>query len=74
MFFVIPSGTKYKVPSKEVDNMETFLIQSALSENPLLKNIQKTKNLPLWTVKGVIRGGKGKRTKTEKAFTKMMGL
>jgi len=74
MFFVVLPGTKNKVPVKDIDNMETFLIQSALSENLDLKNVQKTKNLPQWTIKGVIRSGKGKRTAIEKSFNSMMGL
>ena len=53
--------------------METFLIQSALFKNADLSNVQKAK-VPAWSIKGVVRSGKGKPNKTESAFKKMMGL
>lgn len=74
LFFVAPDGKKKKVPKGEIDDMETFLIQSALFKNPNLSNVQKTKNLPYWSIKGVVRGGKGRPTDTEAKFKKMMGL
>ena len=50
-----------------------MLIQSAMYENNEIRNIQKTKE-PAWGIGGVIRGGKGKTSKSEAAFSKMMGL
>lgn len=73
LFFVVPGGNLKKVPKKVVDELETFLIQSALSKNPKLSNVQKTK-LPVWTVKGVIRGGQGKPSATHKQFRTLMGI
>ena len=60
MFFVVLDGTKKKVPKGTIDEMESFFIQTAVMKNPDLKNMQKT-GLPSWTVKGVVRGSKGKR-------------
>jgi hypothetical protein len=73
MFFAAPKGQKNKVPKNICDEMEGFLIQSALYENPELRNVQKAK-VPEWGIDGVIRGGQGQPTKSEVGFRKMMGL
>ena len=73
LFVVSPSGAKNKVPKDVCDDVETFLIQSAYSENPGLRNVQK-KKVPEWAIKGVIRSGKGKPTGETTKFKKMMGL
>ncbi len=73
MFFVAPKDNKKKVPKKICDEIESMLIQSALYENPLLRNIQKTK-VPAWGIDGVVRGRKGKPRKSESAFRRMMGI
>jgi len=73
MFFVVLGGAKKKVSAKVIDEMETFFIQSAVTKHPEIKNAQKT-NLPAWTVKGVVRGGKGKRKPNASKFRKMIGL
>ncbi|HRK04437.1 MAG TPA: hypothetical protein PLW14_04995 [Chlorobiota bacterium] len=73
LFFVVPGGNKVKVSKTIVDEIETFLIQTVLTKHPEIQNIQKT-NLPKWTVKGVVRGGRGKRKQNASDFRKMMGL
>ncbi len=73
MFFVVLRGNKKKVRTKVIDEMETFFIQTVVAKHPAIQNIQKTA-LPLWTVKGVVRGGTGTSTKSARQFTKMMGL
>jgi hypothetical protein len=73
MFLVAPTGNKNKVPKKVCDDIESMLIQSALYENPELRNIQKAK-VPAWGIDGVVRGRKGKPRKGESAFGLMMGL
>src|ERR1039458_7790186 len=59
LFFVAPDANKKKVPEATCDEIETFLIQSALVENPDIRNRQKTK-IPAWTIDGVVRSGQGK--------------
>ena len=59
LFFVSKPGNQKKIPKGQIDDIETFLIQSAYYKNPLLKNTQKTK-VPEWSIKGLVRGGKGK--------------
>ena len=73
LFFVAPQDNKRKVPRAICDKIETFLIQSALVENPDIRNRQKTK-IPAWTIKGVLRPNQGKPTKLEQAFKKLMGI
>jgi hypothetical protein len=73
LFFVVLGGNKKKISATVIDEMETFFIQTVLTKHPEIQNIQKT-NLPEWTVKGVVRGGKGKSKKNASDFRKMMGL
>lgn len=73
MFFVCPKDSLAKVPAGICDDIETFLIQSAIHENPDISNVQKTA-VPEWSIKGVVRSGKGKRTALESSFRKMMGI
>jgi hypothetical protein len=72
-FFIVPGENRNKVPKKSIDQMETFLIQSALTKNPQLLNVQKT-NIPDWSIKGVIRGGQGKPKANARKFRTAMGL
>lgn len=73
MFFAVHHGTRKKVPAAICGEMEEVLIQAALYENPELRNVQKAR-VPVWGIDGVIRGRKGKPTRHEKCFKKMMGL
>ena len=74
MFFVARPGKSRKISPKEIDDIETFLIQSASYKNPDLQNIKKKKSLPLWGIKGVIRGGRGKTPANAKVFKTLMGI
>lgn len=73
LFFIAPKGNKKKVPADACDQIETLMIQSALIENPEIRNRQKTK-IPEWTIEGVVRHGQGKPPTPAVAFRKMMGL
>lgn len=74
LFFVAPQGAKKKIPTSELNDLERQMIQDALAENEALCNTQHTKNLPRWSIKGVVRAGRGKPTAQAKAFRTMMGL
>ena len=74
MFFVTLDGNKRKVRSDIIKDMEKFLTQSALSKNSELCNIQNTKNVPQWGIRGVIRGGQGKAKTCAGQLKKMLGL
>lgn len=72
LFFIANASSK-AIPKARLDNLESFLIQCAVYKNPDLKNKQKTKT-PLWGIKGVIRGGKGKTQENTKRFKAMMRI
>jgi len=74
MFFVALAGNRRKIPKLVINDLEKFLIQSAISKNPKILNVQHTKNLPAWGIRGIIRGGKGKASGKSKTFRIMMGL
>jgi hypothetical protein len=73
LFLVAPGGSKNKVPTKIVGDVEGFLTQQGRQENPRIMN-KRNARLPEWGIKGVLRGGKGKPQRFETAFAKMMGL
>ncbi len=73
MFFVAPDGKKNKVPRPICDEIETFLIQLAVRKNPNLMNDKKTA-LAQWSIRGLVRGGKGRPKKDERSFGIMIGL
>ena len=74
MFFIARTDNKKKVPTPVIKDIEKFLIQSAVLKNPDVLNSHNTKNLPEWSIKGVIRSGKGKPSHKCQQFTLMMGL
>lgn len=74
MFLVAPPGNINKVRTADLNHLEKELIQFALNKNSDLCNTQNTKNLPSWSIKGVIRSGAGKPRKNALSFKKMMGI
>ncbi len=74
MYFVCPLGNKNKVATTDLNHMEKDLIQYAHSKNPNLTNVQNTKNLPEWSIRGVIRSSKGKPSAAAAGFRTMMGI
>ena len=74
LFFVAPDGLKKKVPVSELTHMEKELIQFALIKNPELCNTHQTKNIPRWSIQGVVRAKQGKPTSAAKCFRLMMGI
>ena len=73
MFFVARAGTRTKIPKSQIDDLETFLIQCAMYKNQDLRNKQKTKT-PLWGIRGVLRGGRGKSPENAKRFKSMLNI
>jgi hypothetical protein len=73
MFFIVSSEDKNKIRAKVIDEVETFLIECARSQNKHLKN-KKKGTPPNWNIKGVIRSPQGAPKNEAKAFKKMMGL
>jgi hypothetical protein len=73
IFLVAKSAHLITIPNKQIDEVETFLIQTAYYKNPKLKNKQKA-NDPSWNIAGVVRGGKGKTAVNARQFKLMLNL
>lgn len=73
MFFIAPPGKQKKVAAKTIGEIEDLMIQFAVAKNPSLRNKVGTKAAD-WTIKGVVRGGKGKKSKAVASYTTMMGI
>ena len=70
MFFVIAPP---KTGKTTITNLEKFLIKIGVAKNPELSNIQNRQEAE-WGIKGILLGGKGKKSKTAIQFSIMMGL
>ena len=72
MFLVCHPVQKGRKNEKEIEQIETFLIQISAQKNPALQNVRK-KTGPGWSIKGVIRGPRGKPTAAEREFKRAVG-
>jgi hypothetical protein len=73
MFLVVLQQKKGPVNAKAIKKVELFLIQNATKKNPHLSNIKGIKK-QTWSIKGVIRAGKGEATKASQSFKAALGL
>jgi hypothetical protein len=73
MFFVVHPDQKGATNRKQIEQIEDFRIQTGVAKNPGLQNVRGAQR-PDWSIKGVIRGGKGKRRKAEAAFRRLFDL
>lgn len=73
LFFLVAPLKKGKPNARHVGQLEDFLIQNAAIVNEDLLNVRGTKQQE-WGVAGVLRGGKGKPSKSARAFRQMMKL
>ncbi|TXI49549.1 MAG: hypothetical protein E6Q50_06715 [Lysobacter sp.] len=73
MFFVIPPTRKGKVNGRVIDQVETFLIQTAYAKNPDIKNVKKTR-MPEWSIRGVVRNARKGAPKDSIQFRNAIGL
>lgn len=73
VIFLFESPAGKKTPTYQIDLLENYLIQSALSVNDELLNIRKTKQ-EKWSIRGLIRSSSGKPSKPTKAAKSMLGL
>ncbi|MBZ0226633.1 MAG: hypothetical protein K8F51_11785 [Comamonas sp.] len=73
VLFLFESPQGKKAPTYQIDLLENFLIQSALSVNDELLNIKKTKQ-ESWSIRGLVRSSAGKPSKPAKAAASMLGL
>ncbi|SDY20379.1 hypothetical protein [Lysobacter enzymogenes] len=73
MFFVVHPRSKGKTNGTYIAQIEDFLIQAGVAKNPNLQNVRGIQT-PKWKIKGVVRGGAGKRTDAEVRFGNMFDI
>ena len=73
MYFVVHPRRKGPTNAKQIAEIEGFLIQAGIVRNPELQNVKGAKR-PAWSIKGVVRSGKGKRSEAAAQFRKAFGL
>ena len=73
MFFVVHPEQKGKPNKKAITEIEDFLIQTGFAKNPEIQNVHGA-GRPKWSIQGVVRSGKGKRSKAEVSFRSLFDL
>lgn len=73
MYFVVHPSQKGPTNSKEIRQIEDFLIQAGALKNPDLQNIRGIQR-PNWCIKGVIRSRAGKRSNAELQFNALFDI
>jgi len=73
IFFIVPPHGKGKAKSTIIDEVETFLIQTAYTKNSDIQNIKKTR-MPSWSIRGAVRNAKRGAPKSSIEFRKAIGL
>ncbi len=72
IMFFLSYPSKGQMSKKRIKELETFLIQLAVSRNDKLINIQGTRT-PRWGISGVLRSFRRKPTNAEKKFKDLFG-
>jgi hypothetical protein len=62
LFLIVMKNTPGKINAKQIDEVETHLIQAGLAVNPEIANDKKTK-VEQWRIQGVVRAKQGEATK-----------
>lgn len=73
MYFVVHPNQKGKTNSKQIGQIEDFLIQAGVAKNPDIQNVKGTTK-PDWSIKGVVRSTAGKRSSAEAEFGKVFDI
>ena len=73
MYFVVHPIQKGKTNSKQIVQIEDFLIQAGVAKNPDIQNVKGTAR-PDWSIKGVVRGTAGKRSSAEIDFADLFDI
>jgi hypothetical protein len=73
MYFVVHPRQKGKTNSKQIGQIEDFLIQAGAAKNPDIQNVKGTAR-PAWSIKGVVRGTAGKPSALENNFAKLFDI
>jgi hypothetical protein len=73
MYFVVHPTQKGKTNSKQIGEIEDFLIQAGVAKNPDIQNVKGTSK-PSWGIKGVVRNKSGKRSSSESDFAGLFDI
>jgi hypothetical protein len=73
IYFVVHPTQKGPTNNKEIEAIEDFLIQAGVARNPDLQNVKGALQ-PSWSIKGVVRSGRGKRNEAEVGFSSMFDI
>jgi hypothetical protein len=73
MYFIVHPHQKGPTNEAQIAQIEDFLIQAGVVRNPELQNVKGAQR-PIWSIKGVIRSGVGKRSAAELQFRKLFNL
>jgi len=73
LYFLVHPMRRGPTNTKQIAQVEDFLIQAGIVENPNLQNIKGAQQ-PGWSIKGVIRSGAGKPTDSEAQFRSLFGI
>jgi hypothetical protein len=72
-YFVRHPSQRGKTNSKQIGEIETFLIQNASIRNPDIQNVHG-KEAPKWSIQGVVRRGQGKPSRAASEFKRLLGI
>lgn len=73
MYFIVHGSQKGPTNTKQIAQIEDFLIQAGAAKNPELMNVRGI-DQPEWSIKGVIRSGAGKCSQAEISFRKLFNI
>jgi hypothetical protein len=73
MYFVVHPTQRGPTNEKQIEKIEDFLIQAGVAKNPNLQNVKGAQQ-PLWSIKGVVRSGAGKRKVEEVQFADLFDI
>ena len=73
MFFVVHPSQKGKRNAKQIGEIEDFPIQAGVANNPDIQNVRGAQK-PKWSIQGVVRSGKGKRSQDEAEFRRLFDI
>lgn len=73
MYFIVHPDQRGRTNSRQIGEIEEFLIQAGVAKNPDIQNVRGAQQ-PEWKIKGVIRGGVGKRSTTEADFRNLFDI
>ena len=73
MYFAVLARSRGPTNSRQIAEVEDFLIQAGAAKNPALQNV-RGRQTPDWSIKGVIRHNAGRPSASELEFTKLFDI